>query len=304
MRTRRRRFFEGEPQHIYQRTIGGFNIFYDLEDYIVFYTVFSTSVLKFNVNVLKLCLMIDHVHILLEVDNKKEMSDFICYYTSVFVKEMNRASGRKGALFEKAYGNAPKKGEKKIRSAIAYLFNNPVEKKLCKRAECYRWNFLAYAVSLQPFSEYRKKKDMSKWLHTAMKEVDLSFSNGWYIKYAQIRRMFKKLNDAEKEILTDFIITTYSPFDYQKLISYFGTYEDMVLAVNSFTGSEYDVRETYYQHSDRAYQELADYMKEVEGFERVRAVTVLPTEAKIVLAERLQSNTSASSLQIRKFLHI
>ena len=138
----------------------------------------------------------------------------------------------------------------------------------------------------------------------AKKEVSNCFENGWYLRYAQIRRMFKKLNDEEKEILTDFIITTYSQFDYQRLISYYGTYETMVLAVNSVTGSEYDIKETYYPHSDTTYEELAECVRSIEGYEVVRAVTVLPMEKKISMAERLQQNTSASILQIRKFLHM
>ena len=40
-RVRRRRFLEDEVHHIYQRTINRFNIFYDLEDYLVYYTIFS-----------------------------------------------------------------------------------------------------------------------------------------------------------------------------------------------------------------------------------------------------------------------
>ena len=36
---RRRRFYRGSLNHIYQRTVNGFNIFYSDEDYLVFYTI-------------------------------------------------------------------------------------------------------------------------------------------------------------------------------------------------------------------------------------------------------------------------
>ena len=39
MAYRKRKFAPGECMHIYQRTINGYNIFYDLEDFIVFYTI-------------------------------------------------------------------------------------------------------------------------------------------------------------------------------------------------------------------------------------------------------------------------
>lgn len=304
MRCKKRKFYEGDPQHIYQRTLDGFLIFYDLEDYLVFYTVFSSSAGKFNVNILELCLMPDHVHSLIVAENKREMSAFVGYYTSVFVKEANRDVGRKGPLFEKAYGSAPKSGDKKIRTVIPYIFNNPVEKKLCRRAEDYRWNFLAYAVSENPFVERKGVKKFSKNMRKIMKEVELCNMNGWYLKYSQLRRMFRKISKNEKEILVDFIISVYSPFDYKKLISYYGNYETMLLAVNSVTGAEYDLRETYYPHSDLAYGEVKEYLQEEMGYENVRKVTVLLPEEKIGLAKRLQCETNASPLQIRKFLHI
>ena len=83
---RRRRFLPGECSHIYQRTVQGVNIFYDREDYLVFYMIISVSARKFKVKIIKMCLMIDHIHILVEADSCKEMADFVRHYTSVFVR--------------------------------------------------------------------------------------------------------------------------------------------------------------------------------------------------------------------------
>ena len=127
---RRRRFLDGECNHIYQRTLNGFNIFYDQEDYLVFYMILSTSARKFRVRILELCLMVDHIHILLESDSCQEMSGFVRYYSSVFVREYNDSIGRNGQMMYKSFGSAPKKGDKKTRSAIVYIGNNPVEKKM------------------------------------------------------------------------------------------------------------------------------------------------------------------------------
>lgn len=54
---KKRRFVDGEVNHIYQRTISGFNIFYEIEDYLVYYTIFSMSSLKYKVDVYGICLM-------------------------------------------------------------------------------------------------------------------------------------------------------------------------------------------------------------------------------------------------------
>ena len=55
---RRRRFIDGECNHIYQRTLNGFNIFYDREDYLVCYMIISTVRRKFKVKIIKMCLII------------------------------------------------------------------------------------------------------------------------------------------------------------------------------------------------------------------------------------------------------
>ena len=73
--------------HVYQRTIGGVNIFYDHEDYIVFYTIFSIVSRMYRITVMELCLMIDHVHMLLSSEDLSEISGFVQHYTSLFMRE-------------------------------------------------------------------------------------------------------------------------------------------------------------------------------------------------------------------------
>ena len=132
---KKRKFIPGECMHIYQREMKGYNIFYDIEDFLVFYMIFSSTARQYGIKVLLLCIMPNHVHILLSADNLKNISRFIMRYTSVFVKEYNNDLGRKGQLFHKSFGSAPKKGGKDIRSTIVYIGNNPVEKSLCSVAE-------------------------------------------------------------------------------------------------------------------------------------------------------------------------
>ena len=59
---KKRKFVEGEINHTYQRTISGGNIFYEVDDYLVYYTIYSIMSVKYKVVVYGLCLMIDHIH--------------------------------------------------------------------------------------------------------------------------------------------------------------------------------------------------------------------------------------------------
>lgn len=302
MRYRKRRFVSGECMHVYQRTIGGANIFYDHEDYIVFYTVFSIVSRLYRISVLELCLMIDHVHMLLSSEILSEISRFVQHYTSLFMREYNIGVGRKGSLFHKSFGSAPKKGSKKIRSAIVYIGNNPVEKGLCGRAVDYKWNFLAYMVTDNPFSDVRPLSMCNRKLRDSIREVAECFGREEYLSYARVRRMFGKLKDAEKEILTDYIIKTYFPFDKECLLSFYDSYGDMINAMDATSGNEYDLKEKYYCGMDVVYNDMLDIAG--EKVSPIRKITVLPDEEKFELAQHIQSRTVGTSQQISKFLHM
>lgn len=300
---KKRRFIPGECMHVYQRTVDGFNIFYDREDFIVFYTIFSVVAKAYDIVVLELCLMIDHIHMLLSSDSIKEISAFVRHYTSLFARVYNDAIGRKGQLFHKSFGSAPKKGSKKIRSTIVYIGNNPVEKFLSSSAEKYRWNFLAYIGNAHPFSEQKALSECSVRLRNAMKEVKKSSDVGNFLLYAQARRMFGKLSASECEILTDYIVTVYYPFDNELLLSFYESWEDMMHAMKSTAGSDYDIKEKYHPGTDLIYQDMLEAVGDLM-VSPLRSVTVMPDDMKFELAGHLRYRTGASDMQISKFLHM
>lgn len=298
----KRRFCAGGVLHVYQRTVSGFNIFYSLEDFLVFYTIIAIKARKFKINLLGLCLMIDHLHLLVTGDNLSQISQFVSEYTSLFVREFNSWTGRTGTLFESAFGSAIKTEIKKIRSIIAYLFNNPVEKMLCRNAEEYRWNFLSY-YNPDYKSPHKKMRDYSNAMRRAIKVVESHFKQGRHLKYALLETLFNPLDSEEKELLTEYIIWKYLPFDIETTNSYYRSYEDMVKAINSNTGSEYDIRERHYCKTDAPYREMITVLKKA-GWNKVQDVIVASEEEKRKLHSMLKSKTSASGIQIRKFLHI
>ena len=298
-RFRRRRFVSGEVNHVYQRTRNGFNIFYDLEDYLVYFTIFSVSAKKYGVVVLGLCLMIDHLHMLVCTELRATLSEFVRQVTSVFVMEYNASSGRKGPLFSHRFGSAPKVGLKKIRTAIAYLYNNPVEKLLCEKVQDYRWNFLKY---MRPVKSFSVRDTASRKLLKAMSDVYLSFSLNKHLTYAQLRRMMKGLTFQERDVLADYIIRTYNPIDQEELVQYYGSYDNMLVALNSNTGAEFDVREKYTPHSDEYYERLGNYIRQNTSIDYLRMVILLPDYVKLELCGRMMSLAPKSL--IYKFLHM
>lgn len=67
----KREFKEGVYNHIYQRTRNRFNIFYDLCDFLSYYSIFGVMAIRYKVQVLGLCMMIDHLHMLLRTKDRK-----------------------------------------------------------------------------------------------------------------------------------------------------------------------------------------------------------------------------------------
>ena len=99
MRGSERIFKVGTIQHIYQNTVDGCLIFYSVRDYLVFFSLLSIAARKYNVKILGVCLMPDHVHILAIAERKQDLSQFVCYYTSRFVLLYNPTVNRKGQIF-------------------------------------------------------------------------------------------------------------------------------------------------------------------------------------------------------------
>lgn len=300
----KRKFIKEQMNHTYQRSVSGFNIFYEVEDYLVYYTIFSVMSRRYGMVVYGLCLMIDHIHTLTSTSSCKTFSKFMSNVAIQFVKEYNRYHNRVGPLFSECFGSAPKAGLKLLRTAIAYLFNNPVERLLCKRAQEYRWNFLAYAASDNPFSDPLVLKKASRRLRRALKEVDGTLKRNEYMTYVQLKRMFVGMDARETKQLIDYIIVRYNIIRYEDLTTKcYDGYENMLMAINSNAGSEYEVQELRYGRSDAEYRYLYKYVHE-KGFKDAGEVISLPSDSKFKLMVDMMNETSVSKLQICKFLHL
>lgn len=300
----KRKFFKWTLNHVYQRTVEGVHLFYTQEDCLVFYTIFSVCARSCHLKVLKLCIMHNHIHALIQAENVKELYSFMDRVTAWFVRAYNRQHSRTGKLLKKSFGSAPKWDEKKQRSAIIYVGNNPVEKHFCMYAEEYRWNFLAYAKSDHPFSEPIKLTEVSTNLKAYINQVDNLSKLNLPLKYSMLSCFSKRLNAKEMEQLIDYIIVSYAPFDYDGLTSLFRSYEDMLLAMRSTTGDEFEIKEEKDDFSLSSFQEMMGYMKSNYSIDFINKMIGLPLEDKFKIVIALQANTSASNYQICKFLHI
>ena len=304
MKSQKRPFQKNVLNHCYQRTVDGGLIFYCYSDYLVWFTIVCTVARKFRIRILAMCPMPDHTHFSVIAASAKDFTGFFRDYTKRFSAEHNQVCHRSGPLFEGPFGSAPKYTDKAVRTNLIYVGNNPVERKLTIRAEEYRWSFLAYANSDHPFSKKLVIRDASWPMQKAVKEVKAHFKEGKYLRYAQLQRLFKPLNNEEKQQLTDFIISTYNVIDYQNAIQFFGSYDDMLLAMHSTTGSEYDLKEAVIGKSDAHYAPMVNTVMRELCPDDIHDILGFPPEKKWEVFQVIRKHSFALSEQIAKFLHM
>ncbi len=279
-------------------------LFYTVSDFLSFFTLFCVRAQKERVAVLMLCLMFDHFHTTVSVRLTSSLSAFMNRLTAIYAQQSNRLCNWKGQLWQHNFGSAPKKTEKAIRTNIVYVGNNSVERKITKKAEEYRWNFLAYAKSDHPFSEPLVIRRASWPMKNAVSEVKAFHGRGQHLTYQTLQRLFAPLSHAEKEQLVDFIISTYNVIDYEAAIRYFGSYENMLEAMQVTTGSEYDIKEHFTGWTDECYPTLVKLVLRKTGLADIHDMFSLNESRRRSLMEYLKGRTDATDKQLEKFLRI
>ena len=294
----------GALNHCYQRTKDGIVLFYSVSDFLVFFTLLCTLATRYGVQILALTIMPDHIHESVIAQSRYILWRFMQTLLSKFAKEHNVTCHRNGALFKSPFGSAPKTTDKKVRTNLAYVANNPVERHLAQFAEEYRWTFLAYAKGNNPFSKPISMKRASKELKKALSLVDSYYAESKHLKYPVLKTMFARLNNEESNQLTDYIISKYSVIDYQAAINSYGSYEKMLMAFHSNTGSEYDIKESFNGKRDDVYHKMTSILMATGRFKDIHDVLGLKAEEKIKLFNYLNGKTEATPKQIANYLQV
>ena len=290
--------------HCYQRSADGGVLFYSRMDHLVYFTLYCVLARKYGIQVLSLCQMPDHVHDAIVARQKNDLVRFKQELNNRFARMYNANSGMSGPVLERPFGSVPKQGSKAARSNLIYVANNPVERRLVRYAEEYRWNYLAYFITPFPFSKEIVIRRSSKALRTAVKAVRAQYKAGLPMNYTLLKRLSKDLSTSEVDQLTDFIISTYNVIDYKAAIRFFDDFPDMMKSIHSNTGSEYDLNEVFLGQTDKPYATMTQILLEQCGFEDIHEILSLSKERKLELYTILRKHTDVMDEQIFRYLHI
>ena len=290
--------------HIYQNTQSGYLIFYSVKDYLILFSVISIFARRYKMQILGICMMPDHIHLIAYVRDPDQLKAFIRDYTSVFTKLFNRHYNLSGPLFNTPFGCVPKLIHKKIRSAIAYVYNNPVEGHLALKVEEDRWNFLAYVYEKHPFSE-KMRIDKARWeLRKALYTVKAYKREGRWLKYPELEKVTENLSLRELQQFTDYAIRKYNCIDYTAATAYYGSYEKMVIALDANTGSEYDLKEDTFAKDYRIYKKMIQELCQSKGFETMKQILDMNLTERKRLGLNLIRNTGATEREVAKLLRL
>lgn len=294
---------EGDVVHIYQLSADKGIIFYELKDFLVFYTILSCLARVHHIRVAGLCIMLNHIHIALVNVTKSEVSDFMRDLKSFFALEYNLRYSRKGPLWQDDYGSAIKRSSKDIRSFAAYLYNNPVEKHSCAAAEQYRWNFLSYAIDSNPFSSKVKLSNARNRYRKAIRLVNYYASHSIPLKYDFLNKLFCNLTHEESLALTDHIICRYMCIDFNVFLSQYDDFASMIDAFKVTVGKEYDINEHQDKFTYREFKQLYTVCTYMGYTGKGRTYFTMKDEEKAVLFKKLKTITKVSDYSIRHYIH-
>ncbi len=112
------------------------------------YIKFMYELLKeHDVKIIAYCIMNNHAHILIETNDKKELSDYMLRLNCKYAKYYNKKYDRVGYVFRERFKSEGICDEKHLYNCIKYIYNNPVRAGMCDSPEKY------------PFSNYKPMKN-------------------------------------------------------------------------------------------------------------------------------------------------
>lgn len=289
--------------HLYSRAEDGRMIFYGKRDYLVFFSILSVSLRRIEADVISLCIMPNHFHLLVRTSDLNRLLHAVAEAKRDFGRKYNARCSRAGKVFKRLTGFAWKNTGKQLRSCIAYVNNNPVVGHLCSSAEQYRWNLL-YCFGRRPVRDKFHSGD-DGWIPgivNAKNIIDSYFLAGKPLSYEALDTAFEFAGNGRSESLTDYIVLKYNFLDYDRMLRHFGGFKDAIQVFSLIRGEEYDIREDYEDYS--IYGRMSDAMCQAGYDTDASSILNLDESVKSQIIRYLHAMTGGTARQLARYLHL
>jgi putative transposase len=125
--------------HVFSRGAGGVQFFVDDDDRQHFLQLLGRTADTLQWTVFAYCLMTTHYHAVIRTRNA-DLSRGMQQVNSMYVRSFNAKWDRFGTLVASRFGSRVIESEEYLADVCRYVFLNPVQAKLCRRASDWPWS--------------------------------------------------------------------------------------------------------------------------------------------------------------------
>ena len=178
------------------------------------------NIQKSNINLLSYCIMSNHAHTLMYVQNFEEMSKLMQKINTSFARFYNRKNDRVGFVFRDRYSVQTIMNKQHLYNCLAYIHNNPVKAGIVKNMQDYKYSSYKEWLGLKELIDEKadilvfREKNMSEFqrIHENNNIMDILdvIEN---VDYKQIIAKYEKDKGnpigkiiAKEEILQDIVL--------------------------------------------------------------------------------------------------
>lgn len=171
-----------------------------------------------NINIISYCIMDNHIHLLLNVNNIENMCKFMHQINTKYAKFYNKVNNRVGYVFRNRYFSKEILDYNQLKRCIVYIHRNPVVAKIVKNEKDYKYSsYNEYLESKERKKlidfEYCKKlfgeiseeefivlfKQIHKYKDSELKEFD-NFNQKQEVNFQSLIEKYKNFSQSEKII--------------------------------------------------------------------------------------------------------
>ena len=144
MPRRERLVFDRSYHHVFTRGNDRKQIFKKHADYLVFLSVIRGYLDKFRISVTNYCLMPNHLHLLIFVEEGGELSKFMKAILQVYANYHRKEYSSTGFLYQNRFKSILIKKESYLIECARYIERNPFKAGLVSEISAWPWSSFSY----------------------------------------------------------------------------------------------------------------------------------------------------------------
>lgn len=132
--------YNGVLYHVMTQGINKEKIFYNDKYKRIYIKLILKNAERYHIKIIAYCIMINHAHLLLQVNDTKEMSEFMKIVNMKYAMLYNNLEERVGVVFRNRFKSEYIYDEEYFYNCIQYIHNNPVKAEIVRDKKDYRFS--------------------------------------------------------------------------------------------------------------------------------------------------------------------